>query len=105
MSEETIPFVVGKETSHEIRKALYITLANPSLSSHLCLQEQLINLKQHDQSIASYLKQAKVTYDALAAISKQPPQEVFILYILCGLKEEYRDMKNTIFFSWFPNHI
>ncbi|GAA0147125.1 hypothetical protein LIER_42939 [Lithospermum erythrorhizon] len=75
LSEETIPLAVGKPTSHEIWTSLHTALANPSFSNHLCLQEQLISLKQNDQFITSYLKQAKGIFDALAAIGNEPSQE------------------------------
>ncbi|GAA0139634.1 hypothetical protein LIER_01140 [Lithospermum erythrorhizon] len=68
-------------------------LANPSFTSQMCLQDQLIGLKQNNLSISAYLKHAKVTYDVLAAIGKEPPQDVFLIYILRGSREDYKDLK------------
>ncbi|GAA0148887.1 hypothetical protein LIER_36819 [Lithospermum erythrorhizon] len=85
LSKETIPLAVGKQSSRAIWVALKIASANPSFSSHLCLQDKLINLKQNNLPIAAYLQQAKTTYDALAAMGKQPPHDVFLICILKGL--------------------
>ncbi|GAA0153962.1 hypothetical protein LIER_37777 [Lithospermum erythrorhizon] len=88
LSEETIPLAVGKQSSRAIWVALKTALANPSFSSHLCLQDKLINLKQNNLPITDYLQQAK---------GKQPPHDVFLIYILKGLCHEYRDLKMNIF--------
>ncbi|GAA0165124.1 hypothetical protein LIER_20606 [Lithospermum erythrorhizon] len=102
---QTIPLAVGKQSSHAIWIALKTALANASFSSQMCLQAQLIGLKQDNLSIAAYLKHAKVAYDVLAAIGKEPPQDVFLIYILRGLREEYKDLKFSMFSrgsNWAP---
>ncbi|GAA0169933.1 hypothetical protein LIER_24311 [Lithospermum erythrorhizon] len=60
----------------------YFTLANPSFTSHMSFQEQLMGLKLRNMMVAAYLKHAKVTFDALAAMGKAPPQDLFHIYIV-----------------------
>ncbi|KAG9160328.1 hypothetical protein Leryth_022652 [Lithospermum erythrorhizon] len=92
--KKTLHWAVGKELSREVC-CLHTTLANPSFSSHLSLMEQLMSVKQQDnEPVASFLKKAKDIFDKLVAIGKQPSHEVFLIYILKGLRIEYKTLKH-----------
>ncbi|GAA0149767.1 hypothetical protein LIER_08864 [Lithospermum erythrorhizon] len=97
MCDETLPLAVGKSSSRAIWDAVKVALANPSFSSHLALQDKLIGLKQNNMTITECLNHAKSTYYSLAAIGKQPPHETFLIYILRGLKEEFKDLKSIVY--------
>ncbi|GAA0167569.1 hypothetical protein LIER_40406 [Lithospermum erythrorhizon] len=97
MSQKTISLIVGKHSFHQIWATLNTAFANHSFSTQMSLQDQLFNVKQNNQAILTYLQQAKSLYDTLAAIGKQPTHEVFIIYILRGLDEEYKDLKSMVY--------
>ncbi|GAA0173938.1 hypothetical protein LIER_27438 [Lithospermum erythrorhizon] len=48
-------------------------------------------------TITEYLNLDKSTYNALATIGKQLPHETFLIYILRGLKEDFKDLKSLVY--------
>ncbi|GAA0149466.1 hypothetical protein LIER_08627 [Lithospermum erythrorhizon] len=93
LSEDTIPLVVGKPTSQSIWNTLHTALANPSFTTHMSLQEQLMALHQDNMTVAAYLKHAKVTYDALV-------NNLLMRYFSCifyTVFERTKDVKNIVY--------
>jgi len=96
LSEETLPIVIGLNSSKEIWDALAAALSSPSNTRILNIHMQLQNLKQADLSATQYLQKAKLLSDELAAAGRPLCLSDFNIYIFKGLRPEFKDIITTL---------
>ncbi|KAF7146350.1 hypothetical protein RHSIM_Rhsim04G0108900 [Rhododendron simsii] len=88
LSDDVFPLVVGLTTSQEIWTTLEASLASPSNTRILQLQ----NMRQGDKSVSSFLHRAKALSDELAAAGRPVSTADFNIYVFRGLRSDFKDL-------------
>jgi len=96
LSVDVLHLVVDCSTSHCVWCTLEKALASPSNSSIMQLHGSFQDLQQGDSSVCLYMQQAKSLFDELAAAGRPMSLEDFNLYVLHGLRGEFKDLVTSL---------
>ncbi|XP_019179703.1 PREDICTED: uncharacterized protein LOC109174917 [Ipomoea nil] len=96
LSDEVMHLAVGRDTSGEVWDSLASTLASTTRARCLSLLGQFQTLRQGPGSPADYLGRCKVIAESLSLADRPLSNEEQILYVLRGLRLEFRTMANSL---------
>ncbi|XP_019191716.1 PREDICTED: uncharacterized protein LOC109186244 [Ipomoea nil] len=96
LSDKVMHLAVGRETSREVWDSLASTLASTTRARCLSLLGQFQTLRQGPGSPADYLGRCKMIAEALSLAGRPLSDEEQILYVLRGLRPEFRTMVNSL---------
>ncbi|XP_019158445.1 PREDICTED: uncharacterized protein LOC109155168 [Ipomoea nil] len=95
-SDEVMPLAIGHRTSRAVWTAVIGALASSSCSQGLNLLGQLQTLDQGDISAVEYIGKAMVLAEELALAGRPMTLEKQNLYVLQGLRPEFRGLTSSL---------
>lgn len=96
LTSEVMYLAVGKETSRDVWESITSALASQSRTRALSLLGQFQTLRQGNPTPAEYLGQAQMIVEALSLAGRPLTADETILYVLRGLRPEFRAMASTL---------
>ncbi|XP_019153491.1 PREDICTED: uncharacterized protein LOC109149963 [Ipomoea nil] len=101
-SDEVMHHALGRHTAKEVWDSVTTTLASTTRARSLSLLGQFQNLRQGSSSPADYLGKAQTIVEALALAGRPLSPDEQLLYVLRGLRPEFRAMASLITVSGNP---
>lgn len=96
LSDEVMYLAVGWDTSHAVWDSITAALASSTRSRCLSLLGQFQTLRQGNTTPSEYLGKAQMLVEALSLAGRPLSAEEQILYILRGLRPEFRAMASSL---------
>jgi hypothetical protein len=96
LSMDVLHLVVYCQTSSYVWRTLEKALASPSNSRIMQLHGSFQDLRQGDASVTTYMQHAMSFFDELAAAGRPLSLEDFNLYILHGLRGEFKNLVTSL---------
>ncbi|XP_019161865.1 PREDICTED: uncharacterized protein LOC109158410 [Ipomoea nil] len=96
LSDKVMHLAVGKETSREVWEAIAATYASSTPARCLSLLGLFQTLRQGPGSPAEYLGKCQMIAEALFLADRPLSPDEQILYVLRGLRPEFRTMANSL---------
>ncbi|XP_019175854.1 PREDICTED: uncharacterized protein LOC109171182 [Ipomoea nil] len=102
LSDEVMPLAVGRETSREVWLSINDSLASSTRAKCLNLLGQFQTLRQGSMSASEYLGKAKMLVEALSLAGHRLTLDEQVLYVLRGLRPEFRAMASALTVTGTP---
>ncbi|XP_019173881.1 PREDICTED: uncharacterized protein LOC109169453 [Ipomoea nil] len=102
LSDEVMPLAVVRETSREVWLSINDSLASSTRARCLNLLGQFQTLRQGNMSASEYLGKAKMLVEALSLAGHRLTLDEQVLYVLRGLRPEFRAMASALTVTGTP---
>lgn len=96
MSDAIRPYIASARTSRAVWTSLEQIFGSKTRSRVIGLKEQLHHISQGDRSVTEYLHQVRQIAEELSHIDGAVGKEDLTLYVLHGLREEFREIESSI---------
>ncbi|XP_019184649.1 PREDICTED: uncharacterized protein LOC109179605 [Ipomoea nil] len=102
LADEVMPHALGRNTAREVWESLTAALASSLKARCLNLLGQIQTLRQGSSTPAEYLGKARVIVDALSLAGRALSLDEQTLYVLRGLRLEFRAMASALTITGTP---
>ncbi|XP_019197087.1 PREDICTED: uncharacterized protein LOC109190943 [Ipomoea nil] len=96
LSDEVILLAIGHQTTQSAWNAVVTSLALSSHSRSLNLFRQLLSLQQGHASVADYIAKGRILVEDLTLVGRPISLEEQNLYVLKGLRLEFRGLASSL---------
>ncbi|XP_019160460.1 PREDICTED: uncharacterized protein LOC109157031 [Ipomoea nil] len=100
--DEVMPLAVGREMSRDVWLSINESLASSTRARCLNLLGQFQTLRQCNMSASEYLGKAKMLVEALSLAGHRLSLDEQVLYVLRGLRPEFRAMASALTVTGTP---